>query len=525
MKSAGMSGGGSEGAILFRRRSNSGTVLALTDSSNAHPGRIFCQPTNGGAAFYSTARVDDNQWHHVAFVYDQAAGRTDRIYIDGAESGSATHSSAWSWPPSDSLLFGRSNTTYWYKYNGLLDEVRVCISALTPAQLAQIHQGAGEAVEPADVGPDLSATLPGNPGVFLRLPFTVTHPADVQSLRFAARCGGGFVAFLNGNQVAAANVVPPPVWDGTATATALPTRSQVFQISSSNLAAGPNMLALHALKRTAADPGFLSLITLDATSHDATGHYLQAPTPAAANSAALENLGPIVTTVRYNGTLELPPRPPGGTAPSFFNPTASDQYFGTVAQDRITTALPVYHVFVPGTYQFNNSHVIDQNNVGGRGSFFFDGELYDNVFLRIKGDTTRTMNKRSHRVDFNPVHQFRYAPGRKLLRELALNAEYVDPSYSRQMMSMGLHRATGTGAPDHFPVRCQINGMFWQLAFHTETADAELLENIGLDPNGALYSSVGQMSGAAGEKQTRVTESYADMSAFVIATNAKGLSF
>ncbi len=598
MKSAGMAGGGSEAALLFRRRSGSGTLLALTESTSANPGRIFCQPVGGGASFYSTARVDDDQWHHVAFVYQQAAGGTDRFYIDGVESGSATHASAWSWPVGEQILWGKSNSTYWYKYNGLLDEVRFYGGPLTPEQIARIYQGADESVDGEDVGLDLGATLPGNPGVFLRVPFTVTDPAAIQGLRLTARCGDGFTAYLNGIQIASSNDLPPPAWDAIATATALPTRSQVFAIGSPGLVAGTNILAVHAHKQTIDDPNFLSLNTLDAITSDPTGRYLQTPTPGATNSAALENLGPIVTEVRYNGTLELPPQPTGGggspdltvsakvtaslrplagtnpvqlawrimygaetlvpmsagaggiysatipttglgagqmlrwriiasdntgiqgTAPAYFNPTASDEYFGTVALDGITTALPVYHVFVPGIYQSNNSHVIDQNNVGGRASFFYDGELYDNVFIRIKGDTTRTMNKRSHRVDFNPEHQFRYAPGRKLLRELALNAEYVDPSYSRQMTSMALHRATGTGAQEHYPVRCQINGVFWQLAFHTETADAELLENIGLDPNGALYVSVGQMSGAAGEKQTRLGESNADMSAFVTAITA-----
>lgn len=590
--------GGNEGAMLWDRRTTSGNVLVLTAGTNANPGRLFSQPSGGGS-FYSTVRVDDDRWHHVAFVYNQAAGGMDMFYVDGVAAGSVVHGNAWSWPGTQQIELGRSHDGYWQKYNGLLDEIRFYNTALTPAQVAQIYQGADENVDLLDVGLNLSAALPGNAGAFLRIPFTVVNPAAVQTLRLNSRCNDGFVAWLNGTQIAAYNAPALPLWNSTAIATALATRSQVVDLPVSGLTAGTNILAVQAMNNSTSDPNFLSLHTLDAVAVDPAGAYLLAATPGTANAGVRTSIGPFVSNVRYDGALELPLRPAGGadsapvqisatvtpslrplaavnpvqlawrimynnetvinmtpgagntwtasipttglsagqmlrwriiatdstsvqgTAPAFLSPVNSDQYFGTVAQDSLATQLPVYHVFVPGTYTFNNAHVIDQNNVGGRGAFFYDGELYDNVFFRIKGDTTRTLNKRSHRVDFNSEHQFRWAEGRSRMRELALNAEYVDPSYTRQMLTMWLHRVSGTGGPEHFPVRCQINGQFWQLAFHTETQDFEVLENMGLDPNGAMYASVGQMSGAGGEKQTRTYEGTSDMTAFVSAiTNA-----
>ncbi|HEX2746542.1 MAG TPA: lamin tail domain-containing protein [Verrucomicrobiales bacterium] len=593
--------GGSEGAILWDQRTTSGDVLVLTAAANANPGRIYSQPSGGGW-FYSTARVDDDLWHHVAFVYNQAAGGTDAFYVDGVASGSIVHGNAWTWPAGQSVELGRSHDAYWQKYNGLLDEVRCYNTALSAAQIAQIYNGADENVEAADVGLNLSASLPGNAGAFLRIPFTVANPAAFQSLRLSTRANDGFVAWLNGVQIASFNAPASPVWNSTATTTSLAGRSRVTSVAPSSLVAGTNILAVQAMNNSTTDANFLSLNTLDGVSLDPAGAYLQSPTPGASNSAVRTNIGPFITDVLYNGSLELPPRPAGGagspditvsakvtpslrplaaanpvqlawrimynaetvinmtagaggtwtasipttgltagqmlrwriiatdntavqgTSPAYLSPTNSDQYYGTVAADGVVTQLPVYQVFVSGTYTANNTHPIDQDNVGGRASFFYDGELYDNVFIRIKGDTTRTLNKRAHRVDFNSEHQFRWAPGRNRMKELALNAEYVDPSYSRQMMSMWLHRVSGTGGPEHFPVRCQINGAFWQLAFHTETQDFELLENMGLDPNGAMYASVGQMAGAGGEKQTRVTEGSTDMSNFVSAISNANLT-
>ncbi len=602
MKSAGMSGGGSEGAILWDCRTGSGNVIVLMDTvynGGANAGRLFSQPSGGGS-FYSTVRVDDDKWHHVAFVYNQSAGGTDTFYVDGVARGSVVHGNAWSWPAGQQIELGRSHDAYWYKYNGLLDETRFYNTALSAAQIASIYNGADENVDAVDVGLSVAASLPGNAGAFVRIPFNVANPATLSSLRLTSRANDGFIAYLNGTQIDSLNAPASPTYNSIATTTALATRAKVtdFTPAPGLLVAGTNYLAIHAMNNSTSDANFLALNTLDGVSLNPSGNYLLTATPGAANSGVRTNIGPFIANVTGEPG-NLPARPAGGaasapivvtatvtpslrplhatnpvriayrtmynsetivpmtagaggvytasipttgltagqmirwrvlafdntavqsTAPSFLSATDSDQYYGTVALDTTVTQLPIYHVFVSGTYTFNNAHVIDQDNVGGRASFFYDGELYDNVFIRIKGDTTRTLNKRAHRVDFNSEHQFRWAPGQKRLRELALNAEYVDPSYSRQFMSMWLHRVSGTGAPNHFPVRCHINGAFWQLAFHTETQDSELLDNMGLDPNGALYCSVGQMSGVAGEKQTRVTEGTTDMANFVTAiTNA-----
>ena len=79
MKAGNVVGNGNEGAMLWDRRQGSGNVLVLmntTHGGGTNAGRLFSQPA-GSSSFYSTQRVDDNQWHHVAFVYNQAANGTD----------------------------------------------------------------------------------------------------------------------------------------------------------------------------------------------------------------------------------------------------------------------------------------------------------------------------------------------------------------------------------------------------------------------------------------------------------------
>ncbi|GAA5119295.1 lamin tail domain-containing protein [Luteolibacter yonseiensis] len=192
-------------------------------------------------------------------------------------------------------------------------------------------------------------------------------------------------------------------------------------------------------------------------------------------------------------------------------------YEGTViGGNTASQVLPVYQIFVDG-YQFptgTNQTGIDSTS-GGRGAFYGNGKLYDNVFIRTKGTTSLNLFKRSHRVDFNPGRDFEWSPDHDPQRELNLNSEYNDPSYLRQNQQHWMHRDSGNAGAPHFPVRLLMNGANWQLAFHTYSADSELIKVLGLDPRGALYKQVGTLStGAGGEKKSRKWEGTQDFTNF-----------
>lgn len=193
-------------------------------------------------------------------------------------------------------------------------------------------------------------------------------------------------------------------------------------------------------------------------------------------------------------------------------------YLGTTVRDAsVATALPLYEVFVAGYSRPPSAggpyHAADSDG-GARGTFAWQGVLYDNVLFRIKGTTSRYLYKRSHRVEFNPGRGFQWDALQPPLRELNLNSEYTDPAYCRQYLSLWMQRESGGGGAPHFPVRVHMNGDFWQLAFHTMAADRELLSFMGLDDRGALYKQVGQLTAALPEKENRTWESSADYTAF-----------
>lgn len=136
MRSSGNIGAGNEGAMLIDRRPGSGDVIVLFDN-----GTIFVQPE----WMYSqagTRAVNDDKWHHVAYVYDQSASGYVTVYIDGTQEFSVANPRAWSWG-SQQIELGRSHDGYWKVYHGLLDDVRIYNAVLSPAEVAAIHAGEG----------------------------------------------------------------------------------------------------------------------------------------------------------------------------------------------------------------------------------------------------------------------------------------------------------------------------------------------------------------------------------------------
>lgn len=192
--------------------------------------------------------------------------------------------------------------------------------------------------------------------------------------------------------------------------------------------------------------------------------------------------------------------------------TSLPLYEGTVVGSPDGGLMPVYQVFAQNyVFPTGSSQSGVDSDAGARAAFHANGTLYDNVLVRIKGTTSRYLFKRSHRVDFNPGREFKWSPDLPAQRELNLNSEYNDPSYLRQNQQLWMHRDSGGSGAPHFPVKLLMNGETWQLAFHTYSADSELVETMGLDPRGALYKQVGTLNTSSNpEKKSRRWESNDD---------------
>ncbi len=139
-----------------------------------------------------------------------------------------------------------------------------------------------------------------SPSLYTRIPFDVADPSSINTLTLDMKYDDGFIAYLNGVEIASRNAPESPTFDSTATST----RPDSQAILSENidvtqhkdlLVAGENLLAIHALNITADDDDFLLIPSLlgDATVSNQAS-YFDAPTPNAANNT--NSLGVIKDT-------------------------------------------------------------------------------------------------------------------------------------------------------------------------------------------------------------------------------------
>ncbi len=208
--------------------------------------------------------------------------------------------------------------------------------------------------------------------------------------------------------------------------------------------------------------------------------------------------------------------------PPAFDPATQPLYQGTVVADpAITTPLPVLHWFVqqPGAAETSN---------GTRCSLFYDGEFYDNVFIRIRGGTSINWPKKSYKIEFNDGHHFLFRPDAPRVSEIDVNTTYTDKSYVRAVIAGEFMNAAGLPTVAIFHTHFRQNGAFYSLALMTENPDRDHLRRVGLDPNGAYYKGAdsARLDSVSGyEKKSRREESTADLQALAAGVALTGANF
>jgi hypothetical protein len=134
---------------------------------------------------------------------------------------------------------------------------------------------------------------------YLRIPFAVDDPSFLRRLVLRMRYDDGFVAYLNGTEVARANAPATPAWDSAATATHADAEAVLFRdfvlsnAPASVLVAGTNLLAVHGLNASKTSTDMLAQAQLAADTVDPVDislqRYFAIPTPGATNNGAFAN--------------------------------------------------------------------------------------------------------------------------------------------------------------------------------------------------------------------------------------------
>ena len=160
------------------------------------------------------------------------------------------------------------------------------------------------------------------------------------------------------------------------------------------------------------------------------------------------------------------------------------EYEGTVIADpSLTSTLPIIQTFAA---DFGLADSLS----GTRGSVFYLGQFYDNVYIRHRGGYTTNGNK----IEFNSGYDFTFAEDEDPVKEINLNQQGWDDTYTRPTLSFETMRESGVAASIVFPMRVQRNNQYYSVESFIEQFDKNLLKREGLYENDAIYKSYTDMS-------------------------------
>ncbi|NQT51813.1 CotH kinase family protein, partial [bacterium] len=169
------------------------------------------------------------------------------------------------------------------------------------------------AVYEALIGTDLDAAMYGtNASAYMRMVFDVADPGAFDSLTLRMKYDDGFVAYLNGTEIARRNAAGEPLWDSAATAEHPDSRAVLYEDISVTphlglLEVGTNVLAIHGLNLAADDADFLILPELaDIDVVEQSQHYFATATPGALNSTDYYAAVAAVTFNHDHGFYDAP---------------------------------------------------------------------------------------------------------------------------------------------------------------------------------------------------------------------------
>jgi len=161
------------------------------------------------------------------------------------------------------------------------------------------------------IGLDVSPMYATSQSVYVRIPFEIDDVTAIDRLTLRMKFDDGFVAYLNGHEVARANAPSQVSWNSAATTTHDDIDAVIFydfDITAEKdwLIQGENVLAIHGLNRGLTSSDLLILPELVATSIeeiDLTGvveGYFLEPTPGQVNQAVVPQIGPAIRNVTEN---------------------------------------------------------------------------------------------------------------------------------------------------------------------------------------------------------------------------------
>ena len=239
--------------------------------------------TSGGSQTLSTG-----QWTHLAWRYSNGEQTMfQNGVLDNSTGGHAALSN------NSTIAIGRSNGDRGW-FDGRIDEIAIFDKALSNSEIAALASG-----DPLAAGGGLEDTMLGNNATsYIRIPFAVTGLSSIDSLSLRMQYNDGFVAYLNGTEVARRNAPASLTWNSTATVARSAETSEseeAFNLTGNQdlLVVGTNVLAIQGLNVSASDDTFLinPILSAGTLTNGAPG-ILATPTPGGPNTS-VSSLGQV----------------------------------------------------------------------------------------------------------------------------------------------------------------------------------------------------------------------------------------
>ena len=253
---------------------------------------IFIRYSGGGSPNHmvGTLTAFDGTWHHIVWTDNDGDAA---LYVDGVRD-PADFSYGKQAMSLNRVSFGAVlRASPCCQFQGSIDQVAMWDEILPPAEIAELAAGAppsGGSILGRAIETDVGASMQGeNASIWTRIPFEVDDSSLFDSLSLDIRYNDGFVAFLNGTEVAFANAPNTLRWNSSATAERDAAASLVSETVNLTpyvdlLVDGTNVLAIQGLNVNAGDGNFLLEPKLTAAGSVAQApRYLGTPTPGAAN--------------------------------------------------------------------------------------------------------------------------------------------------------------------------------------------------------------------------------------------------
>ncbi len=270
-----------------------GPWLSIAAGANAAAGST-------GAAIQATApnTISLNTWYHLAVVFDPSDTAEEvKFYIDGTKlTAGVTNANLPDGQMGDaaSQMFrvGIHNAGS-FPFKGQMDDFAVFDRPLGALEVAAIKTAGvtGTATYYDDlIETDVAASMHDvNASSYLRIPFSVDDPSAFNALQLGVNYDDGFVAHLNGVEVARRNAPATVTSNSAATAQRDPAEALAHEVIDMSahvgllVAGSGNVLAIQGLNASASDDDFLLSADLTAQTISEQIRFFPTPSPLAPN--------------------------------------------------------------------------------------------------------------------------------------------------------------------------------------------------------------------------------------------------